>query len=91
MIADATEEQLRTVYTMRQIEAPLAIHWIICGTESGPKRRMMNLAWVRSLRDQCKAAGVAFFLKQIEVDGKIITEPMLDGTPHLDFPEVTAA
>lgn len=66
----------------------LPIHWIICGTESGPKRRAMNLDWARSLRDECKAAGVPFFLKQIEVGGKIITEPELDGTPHLDFPEV---
>ncbi len=41
------------------------IHWVICGGESGPGARPMDLAWARSLRDQCKAAGVAFFFKQL--------------------------
>jgi protein gp37 len=63
------------------------IHWVICGTESGQRRRTMNLDWARSLRDQCKAAGVAFFLKQIEECGKIVTEPTLDGVQHLEFPQ----
>lgn len=47
------------------------IHWTICGSESGPGRRPMSLDWARSLRDQCAAAGVAFFMKQLERDGKI--------------------
>lgn len=41
------------------------IHWVICGGESGPHARPMNPDWARSLRDQCKAAGVPFFMKQI--------------------------
>ena len=41
-----------------------SIHWVICGGESGPNARPMNPAWARSLRDQCKAVGVAFFFKQ---------------------------
>lgn len=41
------------------------IHWVICGGESGgPKARPMHPEWARSLRDQCSAAGVAFFFKQ---------------------------
>jgi protein gp37 len=40
------------------------IDWVIVGGESGPKARPMEKAWVRSIRDQCKAAGVAFFFKQ---------------------------
>jgi len=40
------------------------IDWVICGGESGPHARPFNLAWAESLRDQCKAAGVAFFMKQ---------------------------
>lgn len=40
--------------------------FIICGGESGPGRRLMDLAWARSLRDQCAGAGVAFFMKQID-------------------------
>lgn len=46
--------------------APLyqRIHWVIAGGESGRNARPMHLQWVRSLREQCTAAGVAFFFKQ---------------------------
>ena len=37
---------------------------VIVGGESGPRARPMHPDWVRSLRDQCKAAGVAFHFKQ---------------------------
>jgi protein gp37 len=40
------------------------IHWVIVGGESGPRARPMKLEWVRAIRDQCKAADVAFFFKQ---------------------------
>lgn len=40
------------------------VHWIIVGGESGPGARPMHPDWARSLRDQCAAAGVAFFFKQ---------------------------
>ncbi len=40
------------------------IDWAIIGGESGPKARPMHPDWVRSLRDQCMAAGVPFFFKQ---------------------------
>lgn len=40
------------------------IDWIIVGGESGPNARTMHPDWVRSLRDQCQEAGVAFFFKQ---------------------------
>lgn len=41
-----------------------AIDWVICGGESGPHARPMHPDWVRSLRDQCAEAGVAFHFKQ---------------------------
>jgi protein gp37 len=40
------------------------VHWVIVGGESGPVRRRTDPAWVRDIRDQCRAAGVAFFFKQ---------------------------
>lgn len=40
------------------------IDWVIVGGESGPNARPMHPDWARSLRDQCAAAGVAFFFKQ---------------------------
>lgn len=41
-----------------------SIDWVICGGESGPGARPMHPDWVRSLRDQCKAAGTPFLFKQ---------------------------
>lgn len=40
------------------------IHWVIAGCESGPGSRRCETDWLRSIRDQCARAGVAFFLKQ---------------------------
>ena len=42
----------------------LALDLVIVGGESGPRARPMHPDWVRSLRDQCVAAGVAFHFKQ---------------------------
>jgi protein gp37 len=41
-----------------------SIHWVIVGGESGPRARPIDKAWVRSIRDQCSKARVAFFFKQ---------------------------
>lgn len=40
------------------------IDWLIAGGESGHHARPMHPDWVRSLRDQCQAAGVPFLFKQ---------------------------
>jgi hypothetical protein len=40
------------------------IDWVIVGGESGTNARPMHPDWVRSLRDQCTAAGVPFLFKQ---------------------------
>lgn len=40
------------------------INWVIAGGESGKNARPMSPGWVRSLRDQCQSARVAFFFKQ---------------------------
>ena len=50
------------------------IHWVICGCESGPKRRPMGRVWAESLMTQCASASVAFFMKQMEVDGRVSHE-----------------
>lgn len=51
----------------RQIKAPHkfngGLDWVICGGETGPGARPLHPDWVRSLRDQCQAAGVPFFFK----------------------------
>jgi protein gp37 len=40
------------------------VHWVIVGGESGHRAREMSPDWARSIRDQCRDAGVAFFFKQ---------------------------
>jgi protein gp37 len=64
-----------------------AIDWVICGAESGPNARPMDIEWARSVRDQCQDAGVPFFLKQMVVDGKLVHMPELDGKVWDQFPE----
>ena len=39
------------------------LDWVIAGGESGPHARPMHPDWVRSVRQQCTAAGVPFFFK----------------------------
>jgi len=40
------------------------VDWVIVGGESGAGARPIHPDWVRSLRDQCAAAGVPFHFKQ---------------------------
>jgi protein gp37 len=41
------------------------IHWLIAGGESQAGARLAHDDWFRDLRDQCRSANVAFFLKQL--------------------------
>ncbi len=62
------------------------IDWAIAGGESGPAARPMNPDWVRSIRDQCVAAGVAFHFKQWGGVQKKQTGRMLDGRTWDELP-----
>jgi protein gp37 len=71
-----------------------SLDWVICGGESGPGARPMDPAWARSARDQCEAAGVPFYFKQVgawtfagsNVGAKLAGRE-LDGRVHDGFPE----
>lgn len=61
----------------------IPLHWIICGAETGPGARPMDLAWLRSIRDQCAVTGTPFFFKR--------TSPGTETPPDLairEWPEV---
>lgn len=60
--------------------------WVIAGCESGPGRRPARDEWFRSLREQCVAAGVPYFLKQMEVEGEVQKMPKLDGAVWGQYP-----
>lgn len=57
------------------------LDWIIVGGESGPGARPMDAAWAESIRDQCRAAGVAFFMKQMAKKAPIPTDLMVREFP----------
>jgi protein gp37 len=42
------------------------LDWVVLGGETGPGARPMNPDWARSVRDQCVAAGVPFWLKSLD-------------------------
>ncbi|GAA0623565.1 DUF5131 family protein [Thalassospira tepidiphila] len=81
-----------------------SLDWVIVGGESGHNARPMHPDWARSLRDQCKAAGVPFFFKQwgawapveeypsgkqsMNKVGKKRAGRSLDGVEHNEWPEV---
>lgn len=66
------------------------ISWVIAGGESGPKHRPMDLAWARSLRDQCADTGVPFLFKQVGGRTSKAGGRELDGRTHDEFPERVA-
>lgn len=54
----------RKVPGFNRVNLDLRGWWVIAGGESGPRARPTHPDWVRALRDQCAAAGVAFHFKQ---------------------------
>ena len=62
------------------------IGWVIVGGESGSRHRPMQMEWARSVRDQCRAAGVAFFFKQWGGHTPDAGGHLLDGVVHHEFP-----
>ena len=67
-----------------------SIDWLIAGGESGANARPMDEEWVRDLRDQCGAAGVAFFFKQWGGRTPKAGGRELDGALHDDMPLVSS-
>lgn len=41
------------------------VDWVICGGESGPQARPMSVMWSGRLWQQCRDAGIPFFMKQL--------------------------
>jgi protein gp37 len=64
------------------------LDWVIVGGESGPGARPFDVAWARSIVQQCKAAGVSCFVKQLgshAVSTEVV--PVNDaGVPLVDTP-----
>ncbi len=46
-----------------------SIDWVVIGCESGPNRRPCKIEWMIDLVNQCKAAGVRVYVKQVSING----------------------
>src|ERR1043166_5139976 len=67
------------------------IDWVIVGGESGPGARPMQKEWVRDVRDQCIAAGVAFLFKQWGGGRPKSGGRLLEGREWNQFPPTQSA
>lgn len=67
------------------------IDWVITGGESGPRARPFDPAWALAVRDQCRAAGMAFFHKQNGGRNKKAAGRLLDGREYGEMPPVRPA
>ncbi len=68
---------------------PERLSWVIVGSESDgnrPGARKTADTDVLDLVSQCDAAGVPVFVKQLEVDGRLCTLPMVNGRVRGEFP-----
>lgn len=68
-----------------------SVDWVIAGGESGTGARPCHPDWIRSLRDQCQAAGVAFHFKQWGGVNKKAAGRILDGREWNEFPKMQGA
>jgi protein gp37 len=67
------------------------ISWVIVGGESGPGARPIREEWVVSIREQCRAAGVAFFFKQWGGTRKSLNGRKLEGRTYDEYPRRVSA
>ncbi len=55
------------------------LDWVICGCESGGRRRETKIDWISNLKHQCGISKTPFFLKQMDVGGELVEMPTLNG------------
>jgi protein gp37 len=48
--------------------------WVVVGAESGPNRRPCKIEWVEKIVDACKCRNIPVFVKQLDINGKLVTD-----------------
>lgn len=78
--------------SLRTAEPPnvSGLNWLIAGGESGPGFRPLDIDWVRTLRDQCVEADIAFLFKQVGGRTPKAGGRELDGRTWDEYPECVA-
>lgn len=62
--------------------------WLVVGCESGPNRRPCKIEWVESIVEQCLAANVPVFVKQICLPNGKFTNKIEEFPKHLQIRQV---
>lgn len=78
------------------VDAQVGLDWVVVGGESGPGARSCDIRWIRSIVEQCRAADVPVFVKQLGANLKWDPDgeqwwhgprTHTDGSPRLDHPK----
>jgi protein gp37 len=85
----SAEPLLGPVHFGRRLKS---LDWVSTGCEKAAKtkRRLMDTNWVRNIRDECIANGVAIFHKQYYQGNRLIFDGLLDGEVHQEWPRFVA-
>lgn len=62
--------------------------WVVVGCESGPNRRPCKIEWAESIVEQCLAANVPVFVKQICLPNGKFTNKIEEFPAHLQIRQV---
>lgn len=63
------------------------LDWVVVGAESGSNRRPCKLEWIESVVDDCLEWDVPVFVKQLDLNGKLVTD-INKFPPHLQIRQV---
>lgn len=73
-------------YICNAFDCGNGVNWAIVGGESaGPRARPWDDDWARAIRDECKAAGVPFFMKQVRNKGPIPADLLVREMPGINL------
>ena len=67
------------------LERHLPVEWVVVGSETGSGARPLDPQWAASIRDETKARGIPFFVKQLGRDHRS-PERKLGGREWNEFP-----
>lgn len=73
------------------LEHLAALNWVVVGCESGSDRRPMDLQWAQWLVSDADQCSIPVFVKQLELDGKVMhdnTHPAWPSWAVRELPEV---
>lgn len=86
---DLDRKELLCVDWRRKLTIGTYLDWVIVGGESGQGARPCGVPWIRSIVQQCKAARVPCFVKQLGANVIDRNDAGFDGSEPSSWPEDT--